>query len=69
MPLGLSSGQAAKKSEPKGIPTPTSPEGADGPDDHYVYSLKDFQPFESLTYQGGWVRPLGAVEKLERWLV
>ena len=38
------------------IPSAKVTEGtdkADGmPDDHYLYSLKDFQPFESNTYRG-----------------
>ena len=34
--------------------TATSGEQTDSPhiDQHYVYSLRDFQPFESGTYQG-----------------
>lgn len=41
-------------SAPPPAPAPVAIQGVDEPDldEHYLYSLKDFQPFQSKTYHG-----------------
>ena len=44
---------AAKPSDPVAIQGQGQEEQSDGmPDEHYLYSLKDFQPFQSTAYFG-----------------
>lgn len=66
----------AVTTKPLGSEPPPAAAGSAGmaaemPDEHYLYSLKDFQPFESSTYLGileetqGWVNPFAANAKLQ----